>query len=132
MIGWDTIPKPSLNTTTTPNSDTLENEFLHLALPVESQLADYTIWIETQKLYGHSNDVVCCSLIAHYLATACKARFTNLQPMNQTRLDIDLGNSGGLGILIWDISKQPAMIIARLEEGHESTVVSLEFAPNAK
>lgn len=78
--------------------------------PLESQLADHTVWPEVKKLFGHSNSVVTivlshsCSL----LATACKAR-----------------NSETAEILIRDT--ETSQIVQALQ-GHESTVLCMCFS----
>ena len=47
-----------------------------VAPPLEGQLSDHTLWPEINKLFGHTNDVVCLTLSPNgrYVATACKAR----------------------------------------------------------
>ena len=97
--------------------------------PLEGQLADYSVWPETKKLYGHTNDIVCmalnlapsttrddsCSETSHkgrYLATACKAR-----------------NAQTAAILLWDTVTM-TQVGALL--GHDSTVSCLGFSPDGR
>jgi len=113
--------------------------------PLEGQLADLTVWPEARKLFGHSNDVLCLALSAPlcakrgagtekqsegqecWLASACKAR-----------------NAATASVLIWDMralgpgpgtgtgtaaassggGSQPVAVL----QGHESSVVALEFS----
>lgn len=117
---------------------------------LESQLADYTVWLEVNKWYGHAYDVLCLSQVSRcgrFIASACRAKFAQTQhtPLPKAS-NYDLGQAGGLGILVWQLppvltndtvlDSQPALqhgeIIARLEDGHEMSVVSLEFAPNGR
>jgi elongator complex protein 2 len=55
--------------------------------PLEGQLSDHTLWPEINKLFGHTNDVVCLTISPNglYVATACKAR-----------------NAETSSILVWD------------------------------
>lgn len=118
---------------------------------LEAQLADYTVWLEVNKWYGHAYDVLCLSQVSRcgrYVASACRAKFAQTQhtPLPNSS-NYDLGQAGGLGILVWELpqnlstntdtnsnnsSNHNGEIIARLEEGHEMSVVSLEFAPNGR
>lgn len=78
--------------------------------PLESQLSDHTIWPESRKLYGHTNDVICIALSSsgRLLASACKSR-----------------NSQTAGIIIWDTSSMAAV---QTLYAHESTVACLRFS----
>lgn len=120
---------------------------------LESQLADYTVWLEVNKWYGHAYDVLCLSQVSRcgrFVASSCRAKFAQTQhtPLPKAS-NYDLGQAGGLGILVWELpplskttdtgetsnnvmSGAGGEIIARLEEGHEMSVVSLEFAPNGR
>ncbi|CAI7797370.1 unnamed protein product [Closterium sp. NIES-53] len=44
--------------------------------PREEQLAGGTLWPEVRKLYGHGNEILCCTAShgGRFLATACKAQ----------------------------------------------------------
>lgn len=140
---------------------------------LESQLADYTVWLEVNKWYGHAYDVLCLSQVSRcgrFVASACRAKFAQTQhtPLPKAS-NYDLGQAGGLGILVWELPLScvdettiattttttttgttttssglggglgghgggggGGEIIARLEEGHEMSVVSLEFSPNGQ
>jgi elongator complex protein 2 len=80
--------------------------------PLEGQLADYTVWPEIQKMYGHNNGVVCIAIshCGRYLASTCKAR-----------------DAEQAAVLLWDTVKYTC--IGSLP-GHDSTVVCLAFSPN--
>jgi elongator complex protein 2 len=91
--------------------------------PLEGQLADYTVWPETKKLYGHTNDIVCMALCiapagfdtkirGRYLATACKAR-----------------NAATAAIIVWDMV---TMLQVSNLMGHESTVSCLSFSDDGE
>ena len=59
---------------------------IHVSSYVESQLSDLTVWPETQKLFGHDNDVICLCISNNntnkykysnnkcILVSACKAK----------------------------------------------------------
>ena len=98
--------------------------------PLEGQLADYCVWPEVRKLYGHSNDIVCMALnlapsgggdsnggdggggMGRYLATACKAR-----------------NAQTAAILVWDtVSMRQVGAL----QAHESTVSCLGFSHDGR
>jgi elongator complex protein 2 len=85
-----------------------------LGAPLEGQLADFTLWPETGKLFGHSNDVMCLTInhAGTYLASACKAR-----------------NPETACPLMWALSTAAHGPRAVLR-GHESTVVCLAFSPD--
>ncbi|RYY72442.1 WD40 repeat domain-containing protein, partial [archaeon] len=46
-------------------------------LPLESQLADFTLWVEVEKLYGHHNDVLCMGMSYDgvHMVSSSKARY---------------------------------------------------------
>lgn len=82
------------------------------APPLEGQLADYTVWPEVQKLYGHVNGLMCV-VVSHngrWLASACKAR-----------------DADSAAVLVWDAIKYTQ---ACALPGHDSTVVCLSFSPD--
>ena len=73
---------------------------------------DHTLWPEVDKLYGHTNDVVCLTLSgdSKYLATACKAR-----------------NADTASIFIWETTNHTRVSSLAC---HESTVICLRFSPD--
>ena len=66
------------------------------------------------KLYGHTNDVVCLTLSRDnkFLATACKAR-----------------NTDTASIYIWETTNHTRVSSLM---GHESTVICLRFSPDGE
>jgi elongator complex protein 2 len=82
--------------------------------PLESQLADHTIWPEIKKMFGHNNDVVkiAVSPDGKWIASSAKAK-----------------DRKAANILIWETTNFTC--VDRLDS-HESTVVSLEFSPNSR
>lgn len=88
------------------------------APPLESQLADFTLWPETDKLFGHNNEVMCMAMSpdSRFIASASKAR-----------------DAGTAQVLLWGRPQgatAPGMQLLSRLPGHESTVVCLEFSPN--
>ena len=75
---------------------------------------DHTLWPEVDKLYGHTNDVVCLALSgdSKFLATACKAR-----------------NTETASIFIWETTNHTRVSSLTC---HESTVICLRFSPNSQ
>jgi len=86
------------------------------APPLEGQLADHTIWPESKKLFGHSNDVLCVALSStasgSWLASASKAR-----------------DAATAAIVLWDPEKMAA--VSKLQV-HESSVVCLQFSSDGR
>lgn len=86
------------------------------APPLEGQLADHTIWPESKKLFGHSNDVLCVALSStasgNWLASASKAR-----------------DAATAAIVLWDPDKMAA--VSKLQV-HESSVVCLQFSGDGR
>jgi elongator complex protein 2 len=82
--------------------------------PLESQLADNTLWLETKKMFGHNNEVVCMKMSHNgkWLASSSKARYTH-----------------SCHVIIWSVQSQE--LLAKLE-GHESTVVCVDFSSDGK
>eukprot|EP01138_Halocafeteria_seosinensis_P007791 gb/GECG01007960.1/.p1 GENE.gb/GECG01007960.1/~~gb/GECG01007960.1/.p1 ORF type:complete len:1009 (+),score=96.06 gb/GECG01007960.1/:1-3027(+) len=81
-----------------------------LSLPTEELLSESTLWAETQKLYGHGNELLCVASThdGTFIASACKAKHT---PDATIRL--------------WRTDK---WIQEQELEGHEWSVVQLEFS----
>eukprot|EP00761_Pharyngomonas_kirbyi_P001902 gb/GECH01001906.1/.p1 GENE.gb/GECH01001906.1/~~gb/GECH01001906.1/.p1 ORF type:complete len:809 (+),score=191.80 gb/GECH01001906.1/:1-2427(+) len=80
--------------------------------PFEEHLLQNTLWPETQKLYGHANQLI-CSASSHdgrFLASGCKAK------------EVETAD-----IIIW--STQEWIEVLRLK-GHTLTVTQLEFSVN--
>jgi elongator complex protein 2 len=146
MIDWEAM----MRTTNRQNSSSSSGDNITDSRGLlESQLADYTVWVEVNKWYGHAYDVLCMSQVSccgRFVASACRAKFAQTQhtPLPKAS-NYDLGQAGGLGILVWQLPppltststsvgqvSQFGEIIARLEDGHEMSVVSLEFAPNGR
>ena len=117
--------------------------------PLESQLADHTVWpgnhynieislfkaifselikffdiLEISKLYGHSNEVICMDISSsgQFIASASKAR-----------------DSSAARILVWSslhhdtrpFDMQNMRLVGSLG-GHDSTIACLRFSPNDK
>lgn len=82
--------------------------------PLESQLADHTLWLETKKMFGHNNEVVCMNIspCGKWLASCSKARYSH-----------------SCFILLWSLETYE--LVAKLQ-GHESTAVCLEFSPDGQ
>lgn len=73
---------------------------------------------ETDKLFGHNNEVMCLAMSpdSRFIASASKAR-----------------DAGTAQVLLWGhplASTSPGMQLLSRLPGHESTVVCLEFSPN--
>lgn len=65
------------------------------------------------------------------MASSCRAKFAQTQHTPAPSASkIDMGSAGGLGVLVWDLTTYE--IIARLEDGHEGSVVSLCFSPDGR
>lgn len=82
--------------------------------PLESQLADHTLWLEIKKLFGHNNEVVAMSIsdCGQWIASTSKARYS--QPCH---------------VFVWKVhSISEVQLVSRLD-GHESTAVCLIFSP---
>lgn len=100
----------------------LSNKALHVdktataskAPPAEDTLVEGTLWPETQKLYGHGNEIVAlaASPDGRFLASACKAS----KPQEAA-------------IFLWDTEKWQ-----RVQElpGHRLTVVQMQFDPQSR
>eukprot|EP01031_Cornospumella_fuschlensis_P031083 gene31083-37566_t len=98
-------------------------------LPLESQLADYTLWIEVEKLYGHQNDVLCMAttLDGKFMVSSSKARY---------------GQDSTALLLLWRLKPhvqtptshdQPlhtSYDVVQALPGNTSTVVCLQFSRN--
>lgn len=157
MIDWEAMHRQGSSSSSSSSSvtTTIVNSGNDITLErglLESQLADYTVWLEVNKWYGHAYDVLCLSQVSRcgrFVASACRAKFAQTQhtPLPKAS-NYDLGQAGGLGILVWELplscmngptatsatttTTSGGEIIARLEEGHEMSVVSLEFSPNGR
>eukprot|EP01038_Epipyxis_sp_PR26KG_P004240 gene4240-6019_t len=83
--------------------------------PLESQLADYTIWPEIKKLFGHNYDLLCLSISPSglYLASSSKSR-----------------DSSSAMLLLWYTGDQQNMDLIGKLGGHDSSVVCISFSPN--
>eukprot|EP00002_Diphylleia_rotans_P020562 TRINITY_DN3989_c0_g1_i2.p1 TRINITY_DN3989_c0_g1~~TRINITY_DN3989_c0_g1_i2.p1 ORF type:complete len:792 (-),score=139.94 TRINITY_DN3989_c0_g1_i2:378-2753(-) len=80
--------------------------------PFEEHLLQNTLWPESQKLYGHGNEIVCvsCNNSGSLIASACKA---TTQPIAAIRL--------------WNTSNWKC--VGTLSS-HKLTVTQLQFSPN--
>jgi WD40 repeat protein len=92
--------------------------------PLESQLADNTLWLEIKKLYGHNNEVVTMKMSGdgRWLASSSKARYT--QSCHVIIWSLEGSNSSS--------STGPQMSLVTKLENHESTVVCLDFSYDNK
>jgi elongator complex protein 2 len=80
-------------------------------LPFEEDLLQNTLWPETQKLYGHSNEImsVTCSNNGNVIATCCKSKTKEYST-----------------ILIW--GTKDWKIINELKGHHNLTITRIEFS----
>lgn len=79
--------------------------------PLEEHLSQNTLWPETNKLYGHGNDLFCVASDpkGRFLASASRAQ-----------------SASTAGIIIWDTMSWTQICTL---EGHTLTVTCLEFSP---
>jgi len=79
--------------------------------PLEEHLSQNTLWPETNKLYGHGNDIFCVASDpkGRFLASASRAQ-----------------SASTAGIIIWDTSSWTQICTL---DGHTLTVTCLEFSP---
>ncbi|KAL0487115.1 elongator complex protein [Acrasis kona] len=92
-----------------------EQVFVPLVLqspPFEEQLLQNTLWPEVQKLYGHSNELVCVAVnhAGTHLVAACSAKVAQ-----------------AAAIKIWDISSWREVDSV---DAHTLTVTQMNFSPN--
>lgn len=80
--------------------------------PYEEHLLQNTLWPETQKLYGHANEIyaMTCSNNGKWIASACKSK--------QAKESV---------ILIWDTSSWTHVDTIK---GHTLTVTQIQFSPD--
>ena len=83
-------------------------------LPLESQLTDYTVWPEYKKVYGHTNDVICMCMNHQQtlFVTANKAK-----------------DKISAKLYVWSLLPRKSYELLYTLEGHESSVVTLQFSP---
>ena len=83
-------------------------------LPLESQLTDYTVWPEQKKVYGHTNDVICMTINHQQtlFATANKAK-----------------DKASAKLYVWSLLPGKSYELLYTLEGHDSSVVTLQFSP---
>ena len=79
--------------------------------PLEEHLSQNTLWPETNKLYGHGNDLFCVASDpkGRFLASASRAQ-----------------SASTAGIIIWDTTSWTQICTL---DGHSLTVTCLEFSP---
>lgn len=82
--------------------------------PFEQTLLQNTLWPETQKLYGHANELVCVSSNnkGSIIASACKAKTADVA-----------------AIRLWDTNTWRQLDVL---QGHSLTVTQISFSPNDK